>query len=888
MYLAGYFMKNIMASIATLAVVLSAGSVNAFPKSERIKSIESLAIQRLEVTKTCEYKTVWKDSGSGADKDVVIFIPTPKSDYFAIGGFATNSPKKEKIGCVTSVKPDSKNLTGSRQLLANPIDWKLIWTDKGSGAKADGSVWNAVPPNKNFVCLGSVGQSGYGKPNLPNFRCVNTCLVEQKNTSGVIWTDAGSGADKNLSLYKIPNIGSFIAVSKHGPGPNWYDLKTNPQCMPTEEEYQIAVSTEVKKLGYLSKSHFKKANKGGFINGKEFYAAKRSGFSTRGELLEGKKGGFDNATDLRMAKKVGVTNLNDLKKYKEDQAKLRAKHELAAKKKAARKEAAKKEAARKVEEGRKRIEVAKKAKEQNKRIEAAKKAEEKNKRIEAAKKVEAAKKPAPTPATTPKPAPKRLAAPAAEKVPQPKAQNTQVAALAPRTKPGSKAASKSISVVQCSRATKHSHVALSGKCSDAYAAGDYANALSKWEPLAKIGIASAQFNLGQLYLRGQGVPKDYKAAVKWYTLAAKQGIANAQNNLANRYRRGQGVPKDYKAAVKWYRLAAKQGNASAQNNLANRYRRGQGVPKDYKSAVKWYTLAAEQGYFTSQYILGLMYSNSSRIKSIKVRMCRRTRTNQRVPTNQHCVQWNGKTAIKWYKLAAEQKVRRNKSSTKIITALRVELGELYRSGRIDDATLRTMVGGQSVPRDMAEATKWYLLAAEQNDPTAEFYLGVLAKDEATKLKWLRLSVKHGGGFRSKEALAEVERPIARKAAAKENAKPKNQLKTKYGDYLFVESCYDIRKKYLLTYIDKAQMAAAKVSIKEVENHYKSKYKNIDTNVAWEQASAEFEKKYGLNFRTMKSMTNYNAKVKGGCQLVHLGLTSFRAPGAKAKTKKKNF
>ena len=84
------------------------------------------------------------------------------------------------------------------------------------------------------------------------------------------------------------------------------------------------------------------------------------------------------------------------------------------------------------------------------------------------------------------------------------------------------------------------------------------------------------------------------------------------------------------------------------------------------------------------------------------------------------------------------------------------------------------------------------------------------------------------------------------------------------------------------------MAAAKVSIKEVENHYKSKYKNIDTNVAWEQASAEFEKKYGLNFRTMKSMTNYNAKVKGGCQLVHLGLTSFRAPGAKAKTKKKNF
>ena len=36
-------------------------------------------------------------------------------------------------------------------------------------------------------------------------------------------------------------------------------------------------------------------------------------------------------------------------------------------------------------------------------------------------------------------------------------------------------------------------------------------------------------------------------------------------------------------------------------------RQGQGVPQDYKTAVKWYRLAAEQGYADAQYNLGVMY-----------------------------------------------------------------------------------------------------------------------------------------------------------------------------------------------------------------------------------------------------------------------------------------
>ena len=37
------------------------------------------------------------------------------------------------------------------------------------------------------------------------------------------------------------------------------------------------------------------------------------------------------------------------------------------------------------------------------------------------------------------------------------------------------------------------------------------------------------------------------------------------------------------------------------------YRNGQGVPEDDKTAVKWYKLAAEQGIASAQYNLGVMY-----------------------------------------------------------------------------------------------------------------------------------------------------------------------------------------------------------------------------------------------------------------------------------------
>ena len=40
---------------------------------------------------------------------------------------------------------------------------------------------------------------------------------------------------------------------------------------------------------------------------------------------------------------------------------------------------------------------------------------------------------------------------------------------------------------------------------------------------AERGNAEAQYELGWMYVNGDGVPQNYRTAMKWYRLAAEQG-----------------------------------------------------------------------------------------------------------------------------------------------------------------------------------------------------------------------------------------------------------------------------------------------------------------------------------------------------------------------------
>lgn len=130
---------------------------------------------------------------------------------------------------------------------------------------------------------------------------------------------------------------------------------------------------------------------------------------------------------------------------------------------------------------------------------------------------------------------------------------------------------------------------------DAYEQGDYKTALQELRPLAAGDNPKAQFHLGRMYARGEGVPKDDAEAVKWYRKAAEQGDAQAQSYLGAMYYTGKGVPKDYAEAIKWFRKAAEQGDAKAQVVLGWMYCTGEGVAQNYVTAHAWYNLAGAQG-----------------------------------------------------------------------------------------------------------------------------------------------------------------------------------------------------------------------------------------------------------------------------------------------------
>lgn len=231
--------------------------------------------------------------------------------------------------------------------------------------------------------------------------------------------------------------------------------------------------------------------------------------------------------------------------------------------------------------------------------------------------------------------------------------------------------------------------------------GDYKTAIDIWQNLANRGNNAAQFNLGLMYFKGDGVKQNFSKAAKWYRLAAIQGNAEAQLKLGDMYYNGNGIPIDYKRATRWYLYSSKQGNIEAQFNLGLMFENGEGIIQSYEKAMRWYRRAANQGHSGSQYRLGLMYDKGN--------------TNNK----------EFKKALKWYL----------KSGKKGNAEAQFKLGKIYDQGI-------------KSKKDKRKAFKWYLLAAEKGHPKAQFHVGLLyengsgvQKNMQNAAKWYLLSAE---------------------------------------------------------------------------------------------------------------------------------------------------
>ncbi|MET3725507.1 SPOR domain-containing protein [Sphingomonas trueperi] len=115
---------------------------------------------------------------------------------------------------------------------------------------------------------------------------------------------------------------------------------------------------------------------------------------------------------------------------------------------------------------------------------------------------------------------------------------------------------------------------------DAYNRGDYAGALQAWRPAAEKGDADAQYNVGQIYKLGRGVPVDMVEAEKWYRLAALQGHDLGEANYGMMlFENGK-----REAAVPWLERAVAHGEPRAQYLLGVMLFNGDGVTRNWVRA----------------------------------------------------------------------------------------------------------------------------------------------------------------------------------------------------------------------------------------------------------------------------------------------------------------
>jgi hypothetical protein len=145
-------------------------------------------------------------------------------DYFFLGshGRSNYRPSEGPMLLVRDV--------GAQGALRPADDFEPIWTDKGSGARMDGSFWRPICHDKSYVPLGIVCVRGYAKPDPKRLRValVHARLTVHGKVGDRVWYDKLTGAKKDFSAWSttVPegvssegNIliapGGFTAVASH-------------------------------------------------------------------------------------------------------------------------------------------------------------------------------------------------------------------------------------------------------------------------------------------------------------------------------------------------------------------------------------------------------------------------------------------------------------------------------------------------------------------------------------------------------------------------------------------------------------------------------------------------------------------------------------------------
>jgi TPR repeat protein len=152
---------------------------------------------------------------------------------------------------------------------------------------------------------------------------------------------------------------------------------------------------------------------------------------------------------------------------------------------------------------------------------------------------------------------------------------------------------------------------------------------------AAAGHTRAQINLGILYLRGLGVPRDIVNARAWLEKAAASGDPQALYTLGRAMDEGsEQIAPDPVRAADLYRRAAEKGHVLAGLRYGLALSEGIGIKRDVAAAQKWLVQARDNGVPEAALAMGDMAA--------------RTPASRDKAANERTVQ----TAVSWYEVAA--------------------------------------------------------------------------------------------------------------------------------------------------------------------------------------------------------------------------------------------
>jgi TPR repeat protein len=152
-----------------------------------------------------------------------------------------------------------------------------------------------------------------------------------------------------------------------------------------------------------------------------------------------------------------------------------------------------------------------------------------------------------------------------------------------------------VAAVWFEKAANAGNVQAQRRLADLYTEGgvfprDLDRAAALYRAAAEQGDAESQLAYAE-FLSSRS--SNSKEALQWYRRAAERGNAWAQLKLGDVYLKGLGVPVDAEKAIRLYLASAKSGNLHAMTALGDMYAAGVGVPQDLAEAAKWYSRAAK-------------------------------------------------------------------------------------------------------------------------------------------------------------------------------------------------------------------------------------------------------------------------------------------------------